>query len=115
MQTGRGLKPLATTALIGGVTLAMVGCTGITGHQLVQNRVVVSGGAVANVHVDCPSGKKVLSGGFSIETPDDVRVYTSEPSDGQGNLSDHGWNVMVRNAGTQPRQTTAIAVCADAR
>jgi hypothetical protein len=25
------------------------------------------------------------------------------------------WSVMVKNVGTQPRQTTAIAICADAR
>jgi hypothetical protein len=50
-----------------------------------------------------------------IETPDDVKVFASDPSDGQRNLIDHGWNVMVRNAGTQGRQTTAVAICADGR
>jgi hypothetical protein len=70
-------------------------------------------GTYANVHVECPSGKKVLGGGFDIETPNDVKVFSSEPSDGNGNLINHGWNVYVQNAGTiGPRQTTVTAVCA---
>ena len=104
-----GATRFFTTAL----AVATAGCAGISGHQVVQNKVVVPGGSVAQVHVECPSGKKVLGGGFDIETPDDVKVFTSEPTDGQGNLIDHGWNVMVRNAGVQGRQTTAIAICAN--
>jgi hypothetical protein len=62
--------------------------------------------------VECPVGKKVLGGGFSIETPDDVKVFSSEPSDGLGNVIDHGWNVFVHNMGTVSRQTTVSAICA---
>jgi hypothetical protein len=90
------------------------GC-GLKGHEVVQNRVLVSPGAVVNVTVSCPTGKKVLGGGFSIETPDDVKVFESTPSDGHGNLISTGWNVMVKNSGTAARQTTAVAVCANAR
>jgi hypothetical protein len=64
------------------------------------------------VNIECPTGKKVLGGGFSIETPTDVRLFSSAPSDGSGNISDHAWNVHVMNAGTVARQTTAIAICA---
>jgi hypothetical protein len=89
---------------------------GVTGYQIVQNRVLVPVGATQQVNVSCPPGKKVLGGGFSIETPDDMKVFNSEPSDGNGNLSDTRWNVMVTNAGqVGARQTTAIAICADAQ
>ena len=102
---------LVTAVCALGMAVMLTGC-GVSGYQTVMNRVVVAGGATQSVHVDCPSGKKVLGGGFSIETPDEVRIFTSEPSDGHGNLIDNGWDVMVHNTGTQGRQTTAIAICA---
>jgi len=101
---------LATAVCALGMAGMLTGC-GISGYQTVMNRVVVPGGSTQSVHVDCPAGKKVLGGGFSIETPDDVRIFHSEPSDGQGNLIDNGWDVMVHNTGAQGRQTTAIAIC----
>lgn len=94
-----------------GMTGTLAGC-GVQGYQTVANRVVVPGGATQSVHATCPAGKKVLGGGFSIETPDEVKVFHSDPSDGQGNLVDNGWDVMVHNIDTQGRQTTAIAICA---
>ena len=103
------------------ITLAMLGVVGvasgckISGHEVVQSRVVVAAGDVANVTVSCPAGKKVLGGGFNIETPDDVKIFASDPSDGQGNLISTGWHVMVHNTGTVARQTTAVAICAEAQ
>ena len=94
-----------------GMTGMLAGC-GVSGYQTVVNRVVVPGGATQSVHASCPAGKKVLGGGFDIETPDEVKVFSSEPSDGHGNVIDNGWDVMVHNAGTQSRQTTAVAICA---
>jgi len=107
--TGPRLAVVTGTLVVASV---LGGCAGISGYQTVMNRVVVPGGKFQNVHVDCPAGKKVLGGGFSIETPDDIKIFTSEPSDGHGNLVDHSWDVYVHNAGTQDRQTTAIAICA---
>jgi len=100
--------------------VAAIGLTGLggcalTGHQIVQNRELIPGGATKTVLVSCPAGKKVLGGGFSTETPDDIKLYSADPSDGQGNISDVKWSVMVKNVGTQERQTTAIAICANAR
>jgi hypothetical protein len=97
--------------------LAVSGLSGcaLTGHQIVQNRQLIPGGATQTVIVDCPAGKKVLGGGFSTETPDDIRLFSSDPSDGRGNLSATQWSVMVKNVGTSARQTTSVAVCADAR
>jgi hypothetical protein len=85
---------------------------GITGHQIVSHQVFLTGGQTTNVHVDCPAGKKVLGGGFDIETPDFVKVFSSEPTDGAGNLIDNGWNVMARNDDSRARQVTVSAVCA---
>ncbi len=100
------------TAILGFIALG--GCD-VTGHQIVQNRELIPGGATKTVLVTCPTGKKVFGGGFSTETPDDIKLYSADPTDGHGNLSDVTWSVMVKNAGTQARQTTAIAICADAK
>ena len=110
------LKSLTWTRLVVAVCVLgmagmLAGC-GISGYQTVTNRVVVPGGATQSVHVNCPAGKKVLGGGFDIETPDAVKVFSSEPTDGHGNVIDNGWDVMVHNIDTQGRQTTAIAICA---
>lgn len=95
--------------------LGLVG-PAISGYQIVAHQVFVPPGPGAtHVHVECPAGKRVLGGGFSIETPTDMKVYASESSDGQGNFSDHAWDVLVRNDGTATRQTTASAICASAQ
>ncbi len=88
------------------------GPSGVSGYQIVARQEFLAPSTSASVHVECPTGKKVLGGGFNIETPNEVKVFSSEPSDGQGNLIDHGWNVFVQNAGALTRQTTAIAICA---
>ena len=109
-------KSLNWTRLVIGVCVlgmagVLAGC-GVQGYQTVVNRAVVPGGATQSVHASCPAGKKVLGGGFDIETPDEVKVFSSEPTDGHGNVIDNGWDVMVHNIDTQGRQTTAIAICA---
>ena len=84
-----------------------------TGYEIVSHRVFVPASSLANVNVTCSSGKKVLGGGFQIETPVFVQVFSSAPTDGLGNLSDHRWNVAVQN--TDPnnaRQVTVSAICA---
>lgn len=75
------------------------------------HQVFVSPGATTNVTVMCPAGKKVLGGGFDIETPDDLKVFASEPAL-NGTLI-NGWNVFVHNVSTvNTRQTTVSAICA---
>ncbi|SEK66792.1 hypothetical protein [Nitrosovibrio tenuis] len=108
------IRPRSTSVVLAlALSIAVSGC--VTGHEIMQNRVVVPAGAVAKVKVVCPSGKKVLGGGFNIEIPEDVKVYASDPSDGQGNIVNNGWRVMVRNEGATARQATAIAICATAQ
>lgn len=115
MREQQTIHPRFNSAVLAmALSIAVSGCV-ITGHEIMQNRVTVPAGAVAKIKVVCPSGKKVLGGGFDIETPDDVRVYASDPTDGQGNIVNNGWRVMVRNEGVAARQTTAIAICATAR
>jgi len=88
------------------------GTPGVSGYEEKTHQVFVTAGAFTNVTVFCSAGKKVLGGGFDIETPDDVKVFSSEPSDGSGNIIDNGWNVFVHNAGSVTRQVTATAICA---
>jgi hypothetical protein len=46
------------------------GTPGVSGYEEKTHQVFVSVGAFANVSVSCSAGKKVLGGGFDIETPD---------------------------------------------
>jgi len=105
-----GIRLVTAICILG--MAGMLAGWAIPGYQTVMNRVVVPGGATQSVHVNCPKGKKVTGGGFNIETPDDIKIFSSDPSDGHGNLIDNGWEVMVHNTGNQARQTTAIAICA---
>ena len=111
-MTNRSRWLARSTAMVAAFWLC--GCA-VTGHQIVQNRQLIPGGTTQVVVVDCPAGKKVLGGGFSTETPDDIKLFSSDPSDGSGNLSATKWSVMVKNIGTLARQTTSVAVCADAK
>ena len=88
------------------------GTPGVSAYEIVSHKESVAAGATASVKAVCPTGKKVLGGGFNIETPTDVKVFASEPSDGAGNVNDHQWTVTVQNSGTAARQTTATAICA---
>lgn len=88
------------------------GTPGVSAYEIVSHKESVAAGATANVRAQCPTGKKVLGGGFNIESPTDVKVLASEPSDGAGNISNQQWNAMVQNTGTAARQTTATAICA---
>jgi hypothetical protein len=87
------------------------GPSGLSGWEQDAHQVFVSPGATTNVTVMCPAGKKILGGGFDIETPDDLKVFASEPAL-NGNLI-NGWNVLVHNISTvNTRQTTVTAICA---
>jgi hypothetical protein len=111
----RLLAGLARVATVGVAAAGLGGCASIAGYKIVQNRVLVAGGQVQAVLVECPIGTSVLGGGFSIETPDDIKVYSSIPADGRGNLTHRQWEVGVKNVGTATRQTTAVAICAEAK
>src|SRR2546428_87637 len=88
-------------------------CSQDVHYEIVSNRVFLPASSVANVNVTCSSGKKELGGGFSVETPTFVKVFSSEPSAGLSTFSDHSWNVFAQT--TDPnntRQVTVSAICA---
>ena len=85
---------------------------GLSGYEQVIHQVFLTPGQFVTVTVLCSAGKKVLGGGFDIETPDDVKVFTSEPAL-NGNLINNGWSVFAHNASSvNIRQVTALAICA---
>jgi hypothetical protein len=88
------------------------GPPGLSGYEQKSHQMFLVPNQVAEVTVNCSAGKKVLGGGFDIETPTDVKVFSSEPVVA-GNLSDHSWSVLAQNTGTiGPRQVTVTAICA---
>jgi hypothetical protein len=66
------------------------------------------------VGAQCPDSKKVLGGGFSIEFPPDIYLYSSLPEDPShpGSFTDVWWSAEVENIGTLSRQVAVIAICA---
>jgi len=102
-NAGTAARQVTTTAICVSPT--------IEGYEQRSNRLLVGAGASNNVPASCSPGGKVLGGGFSLETPVDVKLFSSEPSDGNGNTSDSAWNTLVENAGTADRQVTTTAIC----
>jgi hypothetical protein len=97
------------------VVAVCASATLLVGHELRSQQIFVPASSSTNVTATCSIANKVLGGGFDIETPAFVKLLSTEPSDGGGNVSDHSWNVLAQN--TDPnnsRQTTASAVCASA-
>jgi len=97
------------------VVAVCASATLLVGHEVRSQQIFVPASSSSNVTAACSIANKVLGGGFDIETPAFVKVLSTEPSDGGGNVSDHSWNVLAQN--TDPnnaRQTTASAVCASA-
>jgi hypothetical protein len=81
------------------------------GYEIVTNQEILAPNETANVHVDCPAGLKVLGGGFNIEDPDLMRLLSSGPEDGNGNIIDNAWNLLIQNIDTNDRQATVSAIC----
>ena len=83
---------------------------GISGHEIVNNTVTipVSGNRRANVTATCPSGKKVVGGGW-YQADDtngaDLLLYNSYPD------SSTTWTVRLYNFGGSAKNATAYAVC----
>jgi hypothetical protein len=89
--------------------------SGVSGYQMVHNMECVGKGVHAHVVAECPTGKKVLGGGFLLEYPPDILLYLSGPLDPVSfNPSDHMWSVIVTVSANSPgcRQVSAFAICA---
>jgi hypothetical protein len=92
------------------------GPPGFSGYQLARAQEFVAAGQHAEVTVLCPEGKRVLGGGFLVETPLDVKVGASAPwcTDAVcgGNFVTDRWTVIVENTGAVTRQVNVAALCA---
>lgn len=86
------------------------GCGGLTGYQRVQQTQAAQPGAFTVVNAPCPTGTKILGGGFQTTgTSGDVTVVQSFPQSTSGGDS---WQVGVTNQGTTPSNVTSWATCA---
>ena len=86
------------------------GPSGITGYQLVEERVTIpDGGDDFRRVVSCPGGKAVLSGGFDFEAEDadDLILFASHA------VSRGEWRFRIRNdTGGAKTNKTLYVVCA---
>ena len=66
------------------------------------------GNGQVTVRADCPTGKKVIGGGYAItgDIPGAATAYRSFPSD------DVSWTVAVNNTYVQSQTVNAYAICA---
>ena len=106
-----GIAALGLTLLLAPPGVGAV----IQGYEIIVTQASLAAGNTSSVLAHCPSGTKVLGGGFTIETPTDVKLFSSLPGDGQGNVSETTWEVFVQNTGTASRLVSAIAICAKAK
>lgn len=87
------------------------GASGVSGWERVVQQGVVGAGQSANVQVNCPTGKKVLGGGFTAPTTveSDFHAMSSVPTD-----DGSGWIITgyLASAFGGSAAFTAIAICA---
>jgi hypothetical protein len=88
------------------------GPSGVTGYQLVEERVTIPDGEEDFRRVvACPGGKVVLAGGFDFEADHaaDLILFDSHP------VSNREWRFRIRNdTGGQKANKTLYVVCATA-
>jgi hypothetical protein len=80
------------------------GASGITGYEIVVESVEIGGAQSGGIFVDCPAGKKALSGGFFAPA---VNVTQSRPVFGGT-----AWHVSGQNLSTVALDLEATVVCA---
>jgi hypothetical protein len=86
------------------------GANGVSGYQLVSSGIVtVSSGATAFASAQCPTGKKVVGGGWDTDATKDVFVMTSTP-----NASGSAWLGEVQNNSNGSVQAVVTAACVTA-
>ncbi len=84
---------------------------GLSGYEEVRDQEYVAPGQFAQVTASCSAGKRVLGGGYVIETPTDVTVSGSAPWV-DGNFVNDRWTVLAQNIGLVTRQVNVVALCA---
>jgi len=87
------------------------GANGVSGYQLVISGVTTlpGGGATASGSAICPSGKKVVGGGWDTDASKDVFVVSSTP-----NASGSAWLGTIQNNSTGSVQVVLTAACVTA-
>lgn len=85
------------------------GTPGVSGYTNIQSPsdLTVPAKSAAVLHLDCPTGKVPLSGGWDLITGEPPDVLSSFP-DGTG------WSMRFRNRSSRPLSMRLHAVCADA-
>lgn len=89
------------------------GASGLTGYQHVSASVQIPNGAFRTGTIECPAGKRVLSGGATLISTFLV-LNDSHPfdvSNGSGFRS--GWLVDVQSSGGGDRSFIVFAICAN--
>ena len=86
----------------------------VSGYEQAIDQPTVAPGVTVNVAAACAvAGRRVTGGGFRVETPDDVKLFSTEPGNAQGVAIDNGWTNRVRNDGSVNRGVTVAAICVD--
>ncbi len=87
------------------------GSSGISGYQIVKGNVASGSGSGFNFaysKAQCPSGKKVLGGGFLTPTGSNGQIYVAE----DGPNSSGEWEVITGSASTGGYTMASYAICA---
>jgi hypothetical protein len=79
----------------------------ISGYDITSHPLAIKANASAGYELECPSPKKPLGGGYSMEDEptNDFRVFWSRPTA-------KGWAVAVRNRSNKTIVVTVWVVCA---
>src|SRR4029078_3553699 len=87
------------------------GANGAGGYHSVNSRATTlpGGGATASGSAICPSGKKVVGGGWDTDASKDVFVVSSTP-----NASGSAWLGTIQNNSTGSVQVVLTAACVTA-
>ena len=89
----------------------VAGANGVSGYQLVSTAVTTlpNGGATASGAAFCPTGKKVVGGGWDTDASKNVFVIQSTP-----NASGSAWLGTIQNNSTGSVQVVLTAACVTA-
>jgi hypothetical protein len=81
----------------------------VSGYELVFTKILIGSGDQGSVVAVCPTGKKVIGGGFVLSVPNWMSIKTSAPTEGGA-----GWfaNAEVSSDATGDGGLTAHAICA---
>jgi hypothetical protein len=89
------------------------GPSGISGYQVVEGNVAEgtkSGFNLSTSVAECPSGKKLLGGGFRTLTGANTTIFVAD--DGPSETHANTWEVLLTNSTVSAYSQRAFAICA---